>query len=141
MLNHRHGTHVARAKWHQSKSFFFTINSIINALRQNHISLSLPLPHMHDVSTHLASSYSWGAQKDCNLCEDAACSCGQGDQTMDHLLFHCTRTRTQRELLKHQICKQTNWPASKQDLISKHRKLFGAFIESIDFELLQQNDQ
>jgi hypothetical protein len=46
-----------------------------------------------------------------NLREDAAYSCGQGDQTIDHLMFHCTRTSTQ--LLKHQISKQKNWPASK----------------------------
>ena len=71
---------------------------------------------------------------------DARCSCGQGDQTMDHLLFHCTKTSTQQELLKHQISKQRNWPESKQELISKYRKLFSAFIESIDFELIQQSD-
>jgi len=63
-----------------------------------------------------------------NLHEDAVCSCGQGDQTMDHLLFHCTRTSTQQELLKHQISMQKNWLASKQDLISKHRKQFSGFI-------------
>jgi len=72
-----------------------------------------------------------------NLREDVKCTCGQGDQTMDHLLFHCTSTSTQRELLKHQISKQRNWPASKQELISKHRKWFSAYIESINFELLQ----
>ena len=65
------------------------------------------------------------------------CPRGQDDQTMNHLLFHCTRTSTQRELLKHQISKQRNWPASKQELISKHRKWFSAYIESINFELLQ----
>jgi hypothetical protein len=58
-----------------------------------------------------------------NLREDAKCICGKGDQTMDHLLFHCTRTSAQRELLKHQISKQRNWPASKQELMAKHRKV------------------
>jgi hypothetical protein len=67
-----------------------------------------------------------------NLREDAKCICGKGDQTMDHLLFHCTRTSAQRELLKHQISKKRNWPASKQDLMTKHRKVFNVFIESID---------
>jgi len=49
-----------------------------------------------------------------NLQEDAMCICGQGDQTMDHLLFHCTKTKTQREVLKQHIGQQGNWPASKQ---------------------------
>ena len=75
-----------------------------------------------------------------HLRDDARCSCGQGDQTMDYLLFHCTRNSTQQELLKHQISKQRNWPESKQELISKYRKLFSAFIEYIDFELIQQSD-
>jgi hypothetical protein len=74
-----------------------------------------------------------------NLREDARFICGQGDQTMDHLLFHCIKTNTQREVLKQHISQQGNWPASKQELISKHRKSFTAFIESTDFYLLQQS--
>jgi hypothetical protein len=65
------------------------------------------------------------------------CICGQGDQTTDHLLFYCKKTHTQREVLKQHIIKKGNWPASKQELVSKYRKLFSAFIESLDFELLQ----
>ena len=71
-----------------------------------------------------------------NLQDDTICICGQDDQTMDHLLFHCTKTNAQREVLKQQISQQGNWPASKQELIHKYRNSFSAFIESIDFELL-----
>ena len=35
-----------------------------------------------------------------NLRNDEMCICGQDDQTMDHLLFHCTKTNTQRVVLK-----------------------------------------
>jgi hypothetical protein len=76
-----------------------------------------------------------------NLREEAKCICGKADQTMDHLLFHYTKTSAQRDLLKLQINKQMNWPDSKLELITKHRKVFSAFIESIDFDLLQQSDQ
>jgi len=31
-----------------------------------------------------------------NLRDDARCICGHNDQTMDHLLFHCEKTSTQR---------------------------------------------
>jgi len=76
-----------------------------------------------------------------NLREDAKCICDKDDQTMDHLLFHCTKTSTQRDLLKLQISKQKNWLASKVELITKHRKVFSEFIESIDFDLLQRSDK
>ena len=32
-----------------------------------------------------------------NLKYDAKCICNEGDQTMDHILLHCTETRNQRE--------------------------------------------
>jgi len=70
------------------------------------------------------------------LRDDATCICGQGDQTTDHLLNHCTTIHTQREVLKQCILKNGNWPASKQELITKYRNSFIAFIESTDFELL-----
>jgi len=76
-----------------------------------------------------------------NLRDDARCICGQNDQTMDHLLFHYENTNTQREVLKHQISQQRNSMEIKQELISKHTKVFCELIESTDFELLQQNEQ
>jgi hypothetical protein len=33
-----------------------------------------------------------------------------------------------------------NWLDSKPELITKHRKVFSAYIESIDFDFLQQSD-
>jgi len=48
---------------------------------------------------------------------------------------------SQREVLKHQISQQRNWMEIKQELISKHKKVFCEFIDSIDFELLLQNEQ
>jgi ribonuclease HI len=41
-----------------------------------------------------------------NLWEDAKCTCDKDDQTMDHLLFHCTKTSTQRDLIKLHLKKQ-----------------------------------
>ena len=70
------------------------------------------------------------------LLEDATCICGQGDQTTDHLLNHCAVIHAQREVLKQNILKNGNWPASKQELITKYRESFITFIESIDFDLL-----
>ena len=71
-----------------------------------------------------------------HLREEATCSCGHEYQDMDHLLFHCVNTSTQRAVLKQQI---HTWPASKEDLIFKYQKEFSAYVESIDFEVLQQS--
>jgi hypothetical protein len=38
--------------------------------------------------------------------EEAKCICGKEDQTMDHILFHCSETSAQRDLLKLQINKK-----------------------------------
>jgi ribonuclease HI len=71
-----------------------------------------------------------------HLSEEATCSCGNEYQSMDHLLFNCANTSAQREVLIQQI---GTWPASKQDLIIKYQKEFSAFVESIDFDALQQS--
>jgi len=70
------------------------------------------------------------------LLEDATCVCMHGDQTTDYLLNHCTLPQTQTEILKQNILKTGNWPASKQEQITKYRDSFINFIESIDFGLL-----
>ena len=76
-----------------------------------------------------------------NWRDGAKCICGKEDQTMDHLLFHCTKTSAQRELLKLQINKPMNLQDNKIELITKHWKVYSAFIESIDFDLLHQSDK
>ena len=40
------------------------------------------------------------------LRDDARRTCGQNNQTVNHLLFQWEKTRTQREVLKHQISQQ-----------------------------------
>ena len=73
-----------------------------------------------------------------NLRDEATCICGKEDQTMDHPLFHCIKTSDQRDLLKRHINKIMNLQENKLELITKYRKVYSAFIESIDFDLLQQ---
>ena len=69
-----------------------------------------------------------------HLSEDAKCKCGHLYQSMNHILFHCEEINDQRELLKQKMGK---WPASKEDLITKYKKEFCEFTESIDFEDLK----
>jgi hypothetical protein len=65
---------------------------------------------------------------------NATCTFEQGDQTIDHLLYHCTLLETQRQTMKKNVINAGHWPASKQDLITKHRDSFLTFLESIDFD-------
>jgi hypothetical protein len=42
------------------------------------------------------------------ILEHATCVCKHGDQTTDHLLYHCTLLETEREVLKQSILKTGN---------------------------------
>jgi len=57
---------------------------------------------------------------------------------MDYILFQCPETRKQRDLLKLQLGTRRTWPASKLELITKHKKVFTEYIEFIGFDQLQQ---
>ena len=70
------------------------------------------------------------------LLESATCLCNKGDQTTDHLLYHCTLLQYPREILKKETLRHGTWPLSKHDLITKHSKSFLKFTNSIDFEKL-----
>ena len=62
--------------------------------------------------------------------------CKQGDRTVDHLLYQCKLLAKQRGTLKKNIVHPGHWPISKHELITKFRKTFITFTESIDFDLL-----
>ena len=56
-------------------------------------------------------------------------------------LFNCIKTSAQRDLLKHRINKPMSLQDNKLELITKYRKVYSEFIESIDFDLSQQSDK
>ena len=70
------------------------------------------------------------------ILENANCPCGEGDQTVDHLLNRCPMLNTQRERFKHNVLKTGIWPPKEEDILSKHLKPFLQFIKSINFDLL-----
>jgi hypothetical protein len=70
------------------------------------------------------------------LSDNATCVCKQGDQTVDRPLYHCKLLDKQRGTLKKNIIHPGHWPISKQELITKFRKPFITFTESIDFGFL-----
>jgi hypothetical protein len=70
------------------------------------------------------------------ILEHANCPCGNGDQTVERLLYRCSILHTQREILKRSVLKSGYWPASKHQLISKYVKSFLLSIKSINFDIL-----
>jgi ribonuclease HI len=70
------------------------------------------------------------------LWERATCPCNKGDQTTDHMLYHCTLLQQQREIVEKGTLKHGIWPISKHDLITKHLNSFMKFTKSVDFDKL-----
>ena len=70
------------------------------------------------------------------LLESATCPCNKGDQTTDHLLYHCALFQQQREILEKDTLKHGIWPIIKHNLITNHLKYFMKFANSIDFDKL-----
>jgi len=70
------------------------------------------------------------------IIESPECPCNNGNQTVEHLLYECTKLQREGEKLIRNISNQDKWPVNKSDLVNKHIKHFTQFINSIDFERL-----
>jgi hypothetical protein len=58
------------------------------------------------------------------LLENETCPCGKEEQTTVHLIDRCILLQQPRETLKRATSKQGIWPITKQELISKHLKIY-----------------
>jgi ribonuclease HI len=62
------------------------------------------------------------------LLEQATCVCKHGDHTVDHVMYHCSLLQKQRDIMKQNILKTGNWPASERELMTIHRDCFITFV-------------
>ena len=54
------------------------------------------------------------------IIDSQTCQCKGGDQTPEHLIYHCNILETQRDVMKHSIqISGGTWPTSNKDLIAK----------------------
>jgi hypothetical protein len=60
------------------------------------------------------------------IAESPECPCDGGNQTVDHLLYDCSKLQREREKLISNVSKQDNWPVKKSDLVHKHIKQFSS---------------
>jgi len=56
------------------------------------------------------------------LREEATCICGNEDQTMDHIIFKCIKTKGQRDILKHRINKKNKLQDYKKRINNQVQK-------------------
>ena len=66
--------------------------------------------------------------------ESPECTCANGNQTVDHLLYDCSKLNNEREKLIAYISKEDNWPVKKSELVNKYLKEFISFANSTDYE-------
>jgi hypothetical protein len=72
-----------------------------------------------------------------HISDERKCPCGDGDQTIDHIIYDCPRLKEERNKLRVAVNKTENWPVSKGDLLKRHYKEFLKFVKSIYFEDLK----
>jgi hypothetical protein len=73
------------------------------------------------------------------IIESPECPCDGGNQTVDHLIYDCTKLQRERERLICSVSKLDSWSVNKSDLVNKHIKHFIHFANSIDFEKLWEH--
>ena len=88
-------------------------------------------------NTHLKECGILSRYKPLTPVDSPMCTCKGGEQTSEHLIYHCNILKTQREIMKHKIKKSGGtWPTTNKELIAKHLSAFTNFISSIDFDKL-----
>jgi hypothetical protein len=69
------------------------------------------------------------------IIESPECTCKEGQQTVEHLIYECNKLEIERENLVNNITPGI-WPVQESELITNYRKQFNQFISSIDFEVI-----
>ena len=68
------------------------------------------------------------------IIESPECPCGNGTQTVEHLLYDCGKLNNERGNLIPNITKEDHWPVRKSVIVSKHLKQVIYFTNSVDYE-------
>ena len=70
------------------------------------------------------------------IIQSPECPCDGGNQTVDHLLYNCTKLQTEKVKLISNISNHDKWPVNKRDRVNEHIKHLNQFANSIHFEKL-----
>jgi hypothetical protein len=61
---------------------------------------------------------------------------GNGTQTVEHLIYDCSKLNNERQKLKAHISKEDTWPIGKSEFVNKYLTQVIQFTNSIDYEKL-----
>jgi len=70
------------------------------------------------------------------IIESLECPCANCNQTVDRLLFECSKLNNEREKLIVYISREDDRPVRKRELVNKCLKQVVRFTNSIDYEKL-----
>jgi hypothetical protein len=62
------------------------------------------------------------------------CSCEEGDQRVDHIIFDCKLLGQERSRLKAVVIRTDKWPVSRDKLSTKFYRYFKEFTDSIKLD-------
>jgi len=65
------------------------------------------------------------------IIESPTCSCDEGEQSVDHILYECKLLEHESDRLKAAVIRSENWPVSKDKLSIKFYKNFKEFENGI----------
>jgi hypothetical protein len=68
------------------------------------------------------------------IIESPECPCANGNQTVDYLLYDCSKLNKERGKLIAHISKENDWPIRKSELVNEYTKQVIHFTNSIDYE-------
>ena len=72
------------------------------------------------------------------MIDNPTCTCNEGHQTPDHLIYECKLLLAQRSsLIKHIMIRGGVWPSTHNELVTTYLNAFAKFIKAIDFQKLQ----
>jgi hypothetical protein len=68
------------------------------------------------------------------IIQSPKCTCEEGDQSADHILFDCKLLEHDRVRLKSEVTQSKKWPVSREKLGIKFYKYFKEFTSNIKLD-------
>jgi len=68
------------------------------------------------------------------IIESPMCSCEEGDQTVDHIIYECKFLEQERSRLKAVVIRTDKWPVNRDKLCTKFYRYFKEFTDNIKLD-------
>jgi len=72
------------------------------------------------------------------IIESPVCSCDEGDQSVDHIIYECKLFEQERTKLKTTVERTNKWPVSRDKLSVQFYRHFKEFMDNISMDKVQE---